>query len=165
LTGTVLGATVEIECTTVNAHEASIENPESGNGVGSGTTLLGSCTVKKPAGGGCKVVSGTVKGAEIEELSELPEGDWISLKAKSGTILFEAELESCSMGTLNKKYEVKGSMAGLWDNEESVVLYGTTTKQKEEESLTLGGNKALLSSKVLVSVVNEESENGGVFVQ
>lgn len=106
--------------------------------------------VTKPAGKGCKVKGGSITTNKLKFSSKgqkAGEMMFAKFEPAAGTVFAEFEVEGCSIGALNGKYEVKGSVRGEPDGSTINFSHQTVT---EEGTLTLRGQKAGFDSSTTV---------------
>jgi hypothetical protein len=146
LRSVVSGIELELECTTVSG-EGSLTNAESSVS-GTGTIGYKGCAVTKPAGKGCVVTEGGFTTTTLALTTVGQAANNVKLSPKSGTEIATVPISGCSIGALNNKYPVTGSVTSTASG---ATLTSTEKGVTEQGTLTLGGQKAGLEGAVTVS--------------
>lgn len=148
LTGTLAGIAVELEATGVEVNTTlnnTVQNNAGPPMSFSGETALTytGVTVKKPEP--CKVPGGKVSTKQLKFNSTIgttKKTTGVKFEPATGTTFAEITLEGCGATPPNGTYPVKGTVTGYSPSPGSILAFSS-----ESESLTLGGNPAVLTGE------------------
>lgn len=147
------GVETEVECTGVSG-TGELTNAESGV-TGTGVIEYSGCTVAKPAGKGCVVTGGAVTTKTLKGTTVGQAANKLLLSPNSGTEIATLQIEKCSIGALNNKFPVTGSVLG---EASGATVLTTRTGTTTENTLKIGGNKAGLDG----TLTAKSSKGNGV---
>jgi hypothetical protein len=159
LKGTAAGVATAIECTTVSSEEGTFENRVDAGGMfahAEGKLVYSGCIVTAPAGKGCKVGGGgvittnkltgrTINGGKVR-IEPVP--------AKA-PIFVEIPIEGCSVGGLNNKFPVEGSVEA---NTNGATITGTHAEVTTQNKLKFAGQKAGLEGAITLEAHSKAGE-------
>jgi hypothetical protein len=144
LRGKISGMEIAAECTEVSG-SGSIENTTESVADAAVTFEYAGCTVTKPAGKGCVVSGGKFASEAISVTTEGQEAGTLEISPKSGTILAEIKIESCSATGLNNTYPISGRIRVA----PAGATWGTTHEQlTASNTLKFAGSNAGIESAV-----------------
>jgi hypothetical protein len=147
--GALSGVETEVECTEVNG-TGSLTNAVSGV-TGTGTLEFAGCSVSKPAGKGCVVTGGAVTSKTLKGTTVGQAANKLLITANSGTELATIPIEKCSVGALNNKFPLTGSVLIDADGATTRMTASATTAAN---TVKLGGNKAGLDGALTTTDAN-----------
>jgi hypothetical protein len=118
-----------------------------------GSLTFTGVTVTKPAGKGCKVLTGAGGAEGTVDTNQLSvtskgQGDALKFQPKEGTTFLNFTLSACSVGALNGTVTVTGSLTG---NPDGAVVSFSHSKVTEQGTLKCGSQKAGLEGIVTIS--------------
>jgi hypothetical protein len=155
LKGALSGVVTEVQCTGLTG-TGSLTNAAS-SVTGTGVIEYTGCSVTAPAGKGCVVTGGKVTTKTLKGTTVGQAANKLKFEPNSGTEFATVPIESCSIGSLNNKFPVTGSVVA--------DVNGATTSSTEagvtgQNTLKFGGVNAGIEGAFTIKC--KENGNGVV---